>query len=88
MASLTTLIAEASRRGRASASDGRWTARREGGDVIVRHYNHDMIAVVIEGNYVVPLSRGYGSMTDKCGIGRILRGYGINKSYADVFNTN
>jgi len=34
---------------------------------------------------VRPISRGWGSMTDKCGTGRILSGAGIWASYFTLF---
>ena len=83
--SLRTLIAVAVAKGRASASDGRWTARADGGRIIVRHFSTDMIAVDPIAREVFPISRGWGSMTDKCGVGRILSGFGIHDNYATVF---
>lgn len=82
---LARLVDTANRKGRASASDGRWTARREGSAVIVRHFTTDMIAVDTITRDVTPISRGWGSMTDKIGVGRVLRGFGIVGSYASVF---
>jgi len=71
--------------GRAKASGGRWTARTEGGEIIVRHFTTDMFAVAAQGDDVRPISRGWGSMTDKCGTGRILSGAGIWASYFTLF---
>ena len=82
---LSRLVDVANRKGRASASDGRWTARLEGDAVIVRHFSTDMIAVNVITRDVTPISRGWGSMTDKIGVGRVLRGFGVPGCYASVF---
>lgn len=86
--SLRRLIATARHRadGRAQASGGRWSARTEGGEIIVRHFTTDMFAVASQGDGVRPISAGWGSMTDKCGTGRILSGAGIfSASYFTMF---
>lgn len=85
MATLRTLIREADKRGRATASEGRWSARRDGATIVVRHHATDMVAVDPVTREITPISAGWGSMTDKCGIGRVLTGFGITASYASVF---
>ncbi len=85
MASLTTLVDEAIRKGRSSASDGRWRAYKVGTEVIVRHFSTEMIAIDLNARTVRPISSGWGSQTDKVGIGKVLRGAGIAGSYFTVF---
>jgi hypothetical protein len=85
MASLSTLIEDAVLKGRATASDGRWRAYRQGDEVIVRHFSTDMIAVCMTTMKVRPISEGWGSMTDKVGIGKVLRGAGLPGNYFTVF---
>jgi len=82
---LARLIATAVKHGRASASDGRWQAYKRGGLIVVRHFSTEMIEIDPTTGEVFGISRGWGSMTDKCGIGRIMRGAGIPGNYATVF---
>lgn len=67
-----------------------WSAyRRSGGSwgdhVAVWHYNTLMFLVHAD-DTVTPISRGYGSMTDKCGLRKVLAdisGQGYAEVYAD-----
>lgn len=85
---LAMLAEHACHYGRATASDGRWQAWQDtDGLVYVRHYARTMVAISPTTGEVIGLDRGYGSMTDKCGIGRILRGFRANVStYREVFD--
>lgn len=86
--SIPLLIPAALRHGRATASSGRWWSYRgDDGRVIVGHYGATMLAYDPATGEVEGLSRGWGSMTDKCGIGKVLRGAGaVNAStYAALF---
>lgn len=91
---LTQLITDAVHHGRATASGGKWEAWREDDDdpdsrgyVYVRHYRTIMLAYDIATNEATGLDRGWGSMTDKCGIGQMLRGHGARQStYREVFD--
>ena len=68
------------------AKAGNWSAHRDGtGFVSVYHYQTLMFRIYLSTEEVVPISRGRGSMSDKQGVGKILRGYGINMSYKDVY---
>lgn len=72
-------------RSKGSATASTWTAHRHDntGDVAVVHYNTYMFTVHAD-NTVSGVSRGWGSMTDKCGTRKILAN--INgKGYADIF---
>lgn len=75
-------VARTHRSGYAVASS--WSADRDDyGRVWVRHYGTTMFVVTPDDN-VVPISRGWGSMTDKCGTRKILtnvNGWG----YAQVY---
>lgn len=85
--SLGRIIATARTRpdGEASASDARWRAVRvDDGSVIVFHYRTHMITVAPD-DTVTGESRGWGSMTDKCGIRAIMRGIGSPEGYASIF---
>lgn len=82
MANQSNLIATAARKGSAKAST--WRAYRDGSTVTVWHYSHPMVAVDTATGQATPLSRGYGSMTDKCGIRKILTGYGIPMGYREL----
>lgn len=85
--SLPCLIGDAMRHGRATASEGRWVAEwSEDGYVVVWHHRTAMIAYHPATGDALGLSRGWGSMTDKCGIARVLRGVGARQStYREVF---
>ncbi len=82
--------------GEATASNGRWWAYRYDSEtddhshVVVGHYSTAMIALHYDGHdtaqRVSPIDEGHRSMTDKCGIGAIVRHEGVAESYADVFD--
>lgn len=77
--------ARSSRSGTAKASGGAWHATvTDTGSVIVGHYATAMIEIEATGN-VIPISRGYGSVSDKQGINKILRYEGAEMLYADLF---
>jgi hypothetical protein len=65
--------------GSASASNGRWVARRvDDWTVEVWHYRTLMVRFLFENVdrgvvYAQPVSRGWGSQTDKVGIGGMLQ---------------
>jgi len=85
-ASQETLVAVARSKGRAVASS--WSAyRRSGGSwgdhVAVFHYDTLMVLVHAD-NTVTPVSEGLGSMTDKCGIRKILSKVN-GQGYRDIF---
>jgi hypothetical protein len=82
----TEAIVEAARnKGTAKASGGAWHALLRGdGAVTVRHYATDMIEIFPNGD-VIPLSRGWGSVSDKQGINKILRYERTGVVYADIF---
>ena len=74
----------ASPRGHAKA--GRWEAHRDmTGHVNVVHYRTLMFRIYLPTKEVIPISRGWASISDKQGVGKILRGYGLNLSYKDVY---
>lgn len=89
--SLEKLVETAESYGKATASDGRWWAERSynwDGDTIVTvgHHSTVMLRVYTVQGEVCPVSMGYGSMTDKCGIRKVLRnvtGQGYAEVYAD-----
>lgn len=62
-----------------------WTAYRhdDTGDVAVVHYGTHMFTVHAD-NSVSGVSKGWGSMTDKCGTRKILTNVN-GKGYADIF---
>jgi len=85
----TEAIAEAartSRTGTAQASGGAWHATlTESGSVIIGHYATSMMEITADGR-VVPINRGWGSVSDKQGINKILRYEGAGVLYADIFD--
>lgn len=77
--------ARTSRTGTAQASGGAWHATlTESGSVIIGHYATSMIEIMRDG-FVQPISRGWGSVSDKQGINKILRYEGAGVLYADLF---
>ena len=62
-----------------------WTAIRhdDTGTVSVSHYSTHMFNVLGD-DTVEPVSRGWGSMTDKCGVRKILTNVN-GLGYADIF---
>jgi len=82
-ASQETLVAVARSKGRAVASS--WQALRDDDtdSVGVWHYGTLMVLVHAD-NTVTPVSHGWGSMTDKCGIRKILRKVN-GQGYRDIF---
>lgn len=87
----------ANRDGEATASGGRWWAYRYDSEtddhshVVIGHHSTPMIALHFDGHEsaqrVSPIDPGWGSMTDKCGIGEIVRHEKVAGSYAEVFDT-
>ena len=77
--------ARSSRKGTANASGGAWHATVTGtGSVVVGHYATSMIEIEANGN-VIPISRGWGSVSDKQGINKVLRYERAGVLYADLF---
>lgn len=71
---------------RGHAKAGHWEAHRDmTGHVNVVHHRTLMFRICLTTKEVIPISRGWGSMSDKQGVGKILRGYGLNLSYKDVY---
>ena len=80
------LVEVAYQHGRAKASAGRWWAARiDDSCVDVGHFSTRMLRVNVEKRSYEALDPGYGSMTDKIGIGNIVRYEKLAKSYAEVF---
>lgn len=76
--------ARSARNGTATAGNG-WTATTDtDGTVTVRHYATDMLAVSAWGT-LRPISRGYGSVSDKQGINKILHGVGSDSTYRELY---
>lgn len=68
------------------AKAGKWSAHRDGtGFVSVYHYSTLMFRIYLPTEEVVPISRGWASISDKQGVGKILKGFGLNLSYKDVY---
>ena len=68
------------------ARAGNWSAHRDGtGFVSVYHYQTIMFRIYLPTQEVVPISRGWASISDKQGVGKILKGFGLNLSYKDVY---
>lgn len=86
--SLVGLVDGAIANGLAEASDGRWRAWSEGDGrarrIVVAHHGTAMVAVTVDG-HIVPISGGIGSMSDKCGIRKVLQRHG-GKGYADIYS--
>ena len=87
-ATLENLVAVAETYGESEASAGRWWATRSydefTGDMTITVGHFSTVMLNITDGVVVPLSKGWGSMTDKQGIRKILRH--INRlGYADIY---
>ena len=68
------------------AKAGNWSAHRDGtGHVSVYHYSTIMFRIYLPTQEVIPISRGWASVSDKQGVGKILRGFNLNLSYKDVY---
>lgn len=80
------LVSAAYIHGEASASGGRWTARkvRQNGKIIVTHFETDMILVDPVTKSAVMLSEGWRSQTDRRGVDDILRYEGIPETYTSL----
>ena len=77
--------ARTSRTGTAKASGGAWHATlTESGSVVIGHYATSMIEIQDDGT-VIPFIRGWGSVSDKQGINKVLRYEGADVLYADLF---
>lgn len=80
-----TLVAVARKHGKATASSWQAWGNEEDG-VYVFHYS-TLMFIVRPDNTVDPVSRGWGSMTDKTGTRKILRkvnGQGYAEVYASI----
>ena len=70
---LSNLLPVARAKGKATASGGKWWAERgDDGDVIVGHYSTHLFTVEGDGE-TVPINGGWGSVSDKAGVGKVLR---------------
>lgn len=80
-----TLVAVARQHGKATASSWQaWANPDDTADgVYVFHYN-TLMFIVRADNTVEPVSRGWGSMTDKTGTRKILRNVN-GQGYAEVY---
>ena len=75
--------ARTSRTGTAQASGGAWhPTLTESGSVVMGDGDTGMIGVKADGT-VIPSSRGWGSVSDKQGIKKVLRDEGAGVLYAD-----
>ena len=82
----TNLIHRAISSSRGHAKAGHWEAHRDmTGHVRVYHYRTLMFRIHLPTQEVIPISRGWASVSDKQGVGKILRGFGLNLSYKDVY---
>jgi len=72
---------------RGHAKAGHWEAHRDyySPYVSVFHYRTLMFRIHRPTKEVIPISRGWASVSDKQGVSKILRGFGINLSYKDVY---
>ncbi len=87
-ASLETLVAVAETYGESKASEGRWWAIRSyddfTGDMTITVGHHSTAMLNVTDGVVFPISRGHGSMTDKCGVRKVLRNV-TGQGYAEVY---
>lgn len=87
------LIPTAIEHGEASASDGRWTARKASayeigtkiGGVVIRHHHTDMIVYNWLTQQVEGINPGWNSSTDRQGINQILNYVGSSEQYKTLF---
>jgi hypothetical protein len=78
-----TLVAVARRHGKAVASSWRAYRDNDSGAVLVWHYDTLMLEID-DDNTVRGISGGWGSMTDKCGIRKILTNVN-GQGYRQIF---
>ena len=87
-ATLETLVAVAESYGESKASEGRWWACRSyddfTGDMTITVGHHATVMLNVTDGVVVPLSKGWGSMTDKQGIRKVLKNV-TGQGYAEVY---
>lgn len=87
--SIGNLATAAAATGRASASGGRWWAEADEARerVTVGHYRTAMLTIDMRTGEAFPSSSGWGSMTDKVGVGKVLVGASVvnARRYADLF---
>jgi hypothetical protein len=72
---LPNLVVDAFEHSESTASNRNWRATRMGNYVGVEHHGTHMFNVSRAG-VVEPVNRGWGSMTDRCGVRRITAGFG------------
>jgi hypothetical protein len=68
-----------------------WTAQRHYHRptcVTVYHYSTPMFEYDSATGKVTPISRGWGSATDKCGTRKILGGVGIDMGYNEMWSSH
>lgn len=88
---IASLASVAREHGAANASNGNWNAYQldEHPDrVAIYHYSTRMIEVWWDDSgeaHAYPISAGWGSQTDKCGINQILRHEKTGTSYWELF---
>jgi hypothetical protein len=70
-ANLTTLVAASRANPGRDVKASTWTANTIGGATDVYHYSTLMFTAT--GDRITPRSPGWGSTSDRCGVGRILR---------------
>ena len=79
------IVPTARRTGKAKASSWR-AVRDDKGRVIVWHYATAMLWVLPDGT-PEPLSRGWGSSSDKRGVRKVLAGVGLDMGYNDFYRS-
>jgi hypothetical protein len=78
---LTNLIQVTADSPSGSRKAGRWQAVRDGdGTVVVWHYGTAMFRYFPDRRLAVPISGGWGSMSDRQGVGKLLRGAGCRNA--------
>ena len=97
---LANLVDDAFYHGDAQASNYRWKAERctftgQYMAVIVTHHSTPMFKVwfsngstftrPIRATHVEAMDRGYGSMSDRCGVRRITEGAGVGIGYKELY---
>tara|TARA_B100001123_G_C15232961_1_gene995918 strand:+ start:475 stop:765 length:291 start_codon:yes stop_codon:yes gene_type:complete len=89
---LANLVDDAFYHGDAQASGYRWTAKRHPMSVIITHHSTPMFKVWfsnvggINAHSVEAIDRGYGSMSDRCGVRRITEGAGVGIGYKELYD--
>ena len=88
---LANLVKDAFWYGDAQASGYRWTAQRHLTSVLITHHSTPMFKVWFsnvggsDAKSVEAIDRGYGSMSDRCGVRRITEGAGVGIGYKELY---